>query len=135
MPANSGGAMKTRASDEQARSGLPQPPAPTARDANPWQMSQSAGAKPHLPRHPRAPGWPPPPRSSELRAARRARRRPWIPVLILFFVVGSGVQMALRALAERNVESALGALLIIAAAAFLMVRRVQRARSEFPRDS
>jgi hypothetical protein len=45
------------------------------------------------------------------------------------------VQMALRALAERNVESALGALLIIAAAAFLVVRRVQRARSGSPRDS
>jgi hypothetical protein len=90
--------MKTRSSDEQIRHGLPPPLAPTASDANPWQMSSPpAGSKPE-PRHPRA--------------RRLARSLPWIPLMSLFAVAGTGVQTAIRALWSGEVETAIGALVI-----------------------
>jgi len=120
--------MKTRSSDEQIRHGLPPPPAPTASDANPWQMSSPpAGSKPES-RHPRAPGWPPAPRTPEARAARRARRLPWIPLLILFSIAATGVQMAIRALWDGDVETAIGALVIFAVVAIVAVRRILKTR-------
>jgi hypothetical protein len=120
--------MKTRSSDEQIRHGLPPPPAPTASDANPWQMSSPpAGSKPE-PRHPRAPGWPPAHRTPEQRARRRARSLPWIPLMILFAVAGTGVQTAIRALWEGDVETAIGALVIFAVVAVVALRRILKTK-------
>jgi len=114
--------MKTRSSNEQARHGLPPPPAPTARDANPWPMSSPpAGSKPG-PRHPRAPVRPPAPRTPGQHV--RSRSLPWIPLLILFAVAGSAVQMAIRALQEGDAEAAIGALVIFAMVAVVAVRRI-----------
>lgn len=122
--------MKTRRPQEQPGHGLPPPPAPTARDANPWSMTAGAGGKAHEPRHPRAPGWPPAPGSPKPEPAPRRRRTPWLPLLILFFVVGTGVQMAIRALWAGDVEAAIGALVIFAVAAAVTVRRLLNRKVE-----
>ena len=108
---------KTRSPDAQSPPGLPPPPAPPSRDANPWPMSAPAGSGTHVPRHPRAAGWPPAPRTPTDSAARRPRRLPWIPLLILFAILATGVQTAIRALWEGDVERAIGALVIFAVVA------------------
>jgi len=120
--------MKTRSSDEQVRNGLPPPPAPTANDANPWQMSSPAAGTKTGPRHPRARGWPPTPRMPGQRA--RSRSLPWIPLLVLFVIVGTGVQMGIRAMWEGDVETAIGALVILAMVAAVALRRIFKSRSD-----
>ena len=121
--------MKTRPSrTAQSRSGLPPPPAPTARDANPWKLSSPPEAAPHEPRHPRAPGWPPAPRPARDPTSHRSGRLPWIPFLILFFIGASGVQLAIRAIEAGEVESAVGALVIVGMVAFMAVRRLAAKR-------
>ncbi len=120
--------MKTRSTDEQVRQGLPAPPAPPASDANPWQMSPPRGGSKQEARHPRAPGWPPGPRVPGQRDHRRSRSLPWIPLLILFAIVGTGVQMAIRALWEGEVETAIGALVIFAVVAVVALRRILKNR-------
>ena len=122
--------MKTRSSDEQVRHGLPPPPAPTASDANPWQTSSPAGGSKREPRHPRAPGWPPAPRTPGQRDHRRSRSLPWVPLLILFAIVGTGVQTAIRALWEGDVATAAGALVVFAVVAIVAVRRILKRRSD-----
>jgi hypothetical protein len=119
--------MKTRSSDEQVRQGLPPPPAPTASDANPWQMSPPAGGSKREPRHRAAPGWPPAPRTPGQRARRRSRSL-WVPLLILFTIAGTGVQMVIRALAEGDFETAIGALVILAVVAVVALRRILKNR-------
>jgi len=116
--------MKTRSSNEQARHGLPPPPAPTASDANPWQMSSPAAGSTRGPRHPRSPGWPPTPRTPGQPGRQRPRSRLWIPLLVLFAFLGSGVQTAIRALRQGEAESAIGALVVLAVVAVFAVRRM-----------
>jgi hypothetical protein len=89
-------------------------------------MSSQTGAVAHPPRHPRAPGWPPRDRTPERLRPPRAGRPQWIPLMILVFVAGAGVQMALRALEERNLPSVVGALAIVAVSAFILLRGVLR---------
>jgi len=121
--------MKNRSSDAQPGQGLPPPPAPTSRGANPWSMSPGAGGQQPEARHPRArgrlrPGSPKP------GAAGGQRRTPWIPLLILFAIAGTGVQMAIRALVEGDVETAIGALVIFAVVAVVALRRILKRRSD-----
>ena len=116
--------MKPRSSDEPVRHPLPPPPAPTASDANPWPVSAPTGGARHGPRHPRAPGWPPAPRTPGQRIQRRPRSLPWIPLLVLFAIAGAGVQAAIRALAEGDVETAIGALVMLAVLAVFALRRI-----------
>jgi hypothetical protein len=120
--------MKTRSSDEQIRHGLPPPLAPTASDANPWQMSSPAGGSKPEPRHPRARGRPPTPGTPGKHDRRRSRSVPWIPLMILIAIVGTGVQTAIRALWEGEVETAIGALVILAVVAFVALRRILKNR-------
>jgi hypothetical protein len=120
--------MKTRTSDQQPGHGLPPPPAPTARDANPWPMSSTPTGMPPPPRHPRASGRRPSPPVSAGGAARPRRALPWIPLVVLFFILGTGVQMAIRALSEGDVETAAGALVILAVVALVALGRLVKGR-------
>jgi len=120
--------MKTRSSDERARHGLPPAPAPPSRDANPWKMSSPPGSGSHAPRHARAPGGPPAPHAPDERIARRAGRLPWIPLLILFVILGTSVQSAIHALQEGDVERAIGALAIMALVAAVALRRILKSK-------
>ena len=51
-----------------------------------------------------------------------------MPLLVLFFILGTGVQMAIRALSEGDVETAAGALVILAIVAVVAVSRLVRRR-------
>ena len=99
--------MKTRSGDEDDTHGLPPPPAPTAHDANPWEMSASPKASPKFP------DLRPPVRKRGARpdlsrvTPAHLRRIPWIPLLILVFIAGTGVQLAIRALQAGDVDRAL----------------------------
>jgi hypothetical protein len=114
--------MKTRASDGQRGDGLPAPPAPTARDANPWPMSQGAGGQAREPRHPRAPGRPPRRGSPKLGPAGGKRRIPWIPLLYLFAIAGVVIQFAIQALWRDDVEAAIAAIVMLLFLAFAALR-------------
>ena len=60
------------------------------------------------------------------RVSRHERRLHWIPLAILVFVAGAGVQQAIKAIEEGDVETAIVALVFVAMAAFVLVRRVTR---------
>jgi len=92
-------------------------------------MSGTAGAAPQSSR-------PAAPRGNQ-RAARgagggrspvpgRDGRRRWVPVMILLFIAGTGVQLAIQALESGDVEAAVGALVILAMAALIAWRRLNR---------
>jgi hypothetical protein len=49
---------------------------------------------------------------------------PWIPLLILFVILGTSVQSAIHALQEGDVERAIGALVIMALVAAVALRRI-----------
>jgi hypothetical protein len=115
--------MKTRPSDRQREPGLPPPPAPTARDANPWPISSAPTGTQPPPGQPRAPGGRLRRRPPAAVAARRKRASPWVPLLVLVFIAGTGVQMAIRAFAGGDIEAAAGALVIIAFVAIIALRR------------
>jgi hypothetical protein len=53
---------------------------------------------------------------------------PWVPLLVLFFILGTGVQMAIAALREGEVEKAIGALVIFAFVAVAGLRRLLKQR-------
>ena len=91
--------------------------------------SAPAGTQP-APGRPGAPGGRLRRRSPAGAAARRKRALPWIPLLVLFFIVGTGVQMAIRALAEGDVEAAAGALVILAFAMIVALRRILKRRGD-----
>lgn len=121
--------MKTRTSDQQPGHGLPPPPAPTARDANPWQMSSGAGGSRPEPRGAGEPGWPPLRGAPRRSPAAREPRTPWIPLLILLAVLGAGVRTAIDALSEGDVETAIAALVIFAVVAVVGLRRLLKQRN------
>lgn len=116
--------MKTKPPGAHDKSTLPPPPAPPARDANPWTISDVPGAG-------RATG----PRGEPVRRrrfepdlsrARPGRERPvrFMPLAVLLFIAGAGVNLALQALREGNVEAAIGALVVVGLVAFVLVRRL-----------
>jgi hypothetical protein len=47
---------------------------------------------------------------------------------MLFAIAGTGVQIAIRALAEGDVETAIGALVILAVVAVVALRRILKAK-------
>jgi hypothetical protein len=53
---------------------------------------------------------------------------PWIPLLILFAILGTSVQTAIRALSEGDVERAIGALVIVAVVAVVALRRMLKSK-------
>ena len=114
--------MTTRPSDGQRGDGLPPPPAPTARDANPWPLSQGAGGRAHEPRHPRAPGWPPRRGSPKPGPAGSKRRTPWIRMLYLFVIAGVAMQFAIRAMRHGDVGAAIDAIVLLLILAFAALR-------------
>jgi len=92
-------------------------------------MSPGAGGRQPESRHPRPRGRVRP-GSQKPGPSGRHRRTPWIPLLILFAIVGTGVQMAIRALVEGDVETAIGALVIFAVVAVVASRRILKRRSD-----
>jgi hypothetical protein len=118
--------MKTRPPKAAQQTGLPPPPAPTARDANPWPMSGPTGASPQSSRQPAPRGIQRAARGGRSPAPSRDGQRRWVPVAILLFIAGTGVQLAMQALESGDVEAAVGALVILAMAALIAWRRLSR---------
>ena len=116
--------MKTRSPDQQPGHGLPPPPAPPARDANPWQMSSGAGGQRQAPRHARAPGWLRRPGSPQPGPAGRKRRLSWVPLLVMLFIAGAAVQLAIAALAERDAGALAAAIVMLVLTGFAGLRLI-----------
>jgi hypothetical protein len=47
-----------------------------------------------------------------------------MPLAVLLFIAGAGVNLALQALRDGNVEAAIGALIVVGLVAFVLVRRL-----------
>jgi len=116
--------MKTKFPGATDKPTLPPPPAPTARDANPWTISDVPGAgrasAPQAPTGRRRRFEP------DRSRARPGHERParFMPFAVLIFIAGAGVNLALQALREGNVEAAIGALVVVGLVAFVLVKRL-----------
>jgi len=125
--------MKTRSRDPDTTHGLPPPPAPTARDANPWSLG--GGEKPRAaapsgvpPASP--PGKPHRPRFPARQVEHPKPRRPPVVALMIFAVVALvPLGAALRALAAGAIEDAIGPLIAVGFIAFMAWRALRSRRS------
>jgi hypothetical protein len=129
--------MKTREREPGHAHGLPPPPAPTARDANPWTIS--AAEPPRAGSRAGAPAATP--RGSETGTGHRPRfpvrqvehpkprRSPIAPMLILAVVALVPLGAAVRALAAGAVADAIGPLIAVGFVAFVARRMLRRRHS------
>ena len=125
--------MKTRRHDASGTPGLPPAPAPPSRDANPWPMSAQSEAPPKL--HPRVseavrksqdPRAPEAPRPAG--ASTAGGKFAWLPYLILVFIAVTSLRVAIEAFESGNAEAAIGPLIAIVFAVFVVWRRMRRRR-------
>jgi len=137
--------MKTRRPNTGTTPGLPAPPAPTARDANPWSISsqEPRQAAPRERGQSPVPGslggqksvspasWPrtgaEPKRSREYTVGGpRPRRLPLFALLVPATIVLVALLGAVRALESGDYRAAVGPLLAVGFAAFMLVRVMRR---------
>jgi hypothetical protein len=128
--------MKTRSRDTTTTPGLPPPPAPTSRDANPWSMGEvhaadRTGIPPaaHAQTQTQAPARPrrfptKPPDSIKGR-----RRSAALPLVILSFIAMIAVGLVVDALESGKLEEAIGPIIAVVFVAFMIVRQLRRRRS------
>lgn len=119
--------MKIRRRDQTTTPGLPPPPAPTARDANPWPLSTAPRAAPAARPASESNLGTVPGKTQTVPAGRRPPRRA-VPVLVLFAALGIGAGLAVDALRSGRVEDAIGALLILAFVALTAWRALKSRR-------
>ncbi len=118
--------MKTRNRDTNITPGLPPPPAPTSRDANPWSMGETQvpdrKGQPPAAATPRRPNRFPtkPPSSVE------PRRRPVVPLVILAFIAMTAIGLVADALKSGSLEEAIGPIVTVLFVAFMIWRAVTR---------
>jgi len=103
--------MKTRSKEPPAKSGLPPPPAPPSRDANPWAMTSSTG-DPKLSRR-------------EVSRSAPSPRRPLqaAPLLVLIFMASMGLRLGFQAWRDQDYAGMFAALAILSMVAFMFWRR------------
>lgn len=127
--------MKTRDRDNKSVNGLPPPPAPPARDANPWTVSSDglsdAGRRPGAP-----PGAPVDLLSrttgqKRLRARPlpnpKPRRPPVVPITILAIMMLAPIVAALRGLGAGSLAELIGPLVVLVFVG-LIAFRIMRSR-------
>jgi hypothetical protein len=127
--------MKTRSRDTTTTTpGLPPPPAPTSRDANPWSMGEvhapdrggippAAQAQPKAPeRQRRFPVKPP-------ETTKGRRRGAAVPLVILAFIAMTAIGLVADALESGNLAEAIGPVVAVVFVAFMIVRQLRRRRS------
>jgi hypothetical protein len=126
--------MKTRSRDTTTTPGLPPPPAPTSRDANPWSMGEA---------HDRDRGGIPPRAQAQAQAPARPRRFPIkppdttkprrrgaaVPLVILAFIAMTAIGLVADALESGKLEEAIGPIIAVVFVAFMIVRQLRRRRS------
>lgn len=124
--------MKTRSRDATTTPGLPPPPAPTSRDANPWSMGEG--------RAPDRGGIPPTDKGSSPTRSRRfptkppdtlQPRRPGaaVPLVILAFIAMTAIGLVADALESGKLEDAIGPIIAVVFVAFMIIRQLRRRRS------
>jgi hypothetical protein len=124
--------MKTRSRDTTTTTpGLPPPPAPTSRDANPWSMGEvhapdragippAAKAQPQAPERPRRfPAKPPDTRKPRRRGAA-------LPLVVLSFIAMIAIGLVADALESGNLAEAIGPVIAVVFVAFMIVRQLRR---------
>jgi len=124
--------MKTRSRDTTTTPGLPPPPAPTSRDANPWSMGEvhapdrggiPPAAQAQAPVRPgRFPIKPP----DTVRPRRRAAA---VPLVVLAFIAMIAIGLVTDALESGNLEEAIGPIVAVVFVAFMIVRQLRGRRS------
>lgn len=119
--------MKTRNRDANTTPGLPPPPAPTSRDANPWSMGEA-----HVPdRKGQPPAAATPGRSTRFPtkppSSLEPRRRPVVPIAILTFVAAIAIGLVADALRSGSLEEAIGPIVAVVFVAFMIWRAVTHA--------
>jgi hypothetical protein len=128
--------MKTRSRDTTTTPGLPPPPAPTSRDANPWSMGEGrapdrTGIPPSA--HAQAPTQAParprrfPTKPPETIKGRR--RGAALPLVVLGFIAMFAVGLVAEALESGDVAEAIGPIVAVVFVAFMIVRQLRRRRS------
>lgn len=122
--------MKTRSRDATTTPGLPPPPAPTSRDANPWSMGEThAPERSGIPGSAKAPVRPHrfPTRSPE---TIEPRRRPAaVPLVILAFIAMTAIGLVADALESGKLAEAIGPILAVVFVAFMIFRQLRGRRS------
>jgi hypothetical protein len=122
--------MKIRNRDANTTPGLPPPPAPTSRDANPWSMGEThAPDRTGIPPSAKGPVRPHrfPTKSPE---TIEPRRRPaFVPLAILAFIAMTAIGLVFAALESGNVEEAIGPIVALVFVAFMIFRQLRGRRS------
>ena len=122
--------MKTRSRDATTTPGLPPPPAPTSRDANPWSMGEvHAPDRGGIPPAAQAPARPRrfptrPPDTTRPRGPGAA-----VPLVILAFIAMTAIGLVADALESGRLEEAIGPIIAVVFVAFMIVRQLRRRRS------
>ena len=124
--------MKTRSRDTTATPGLPPPPAPTSRDANPWSMGEAhAPARGGIPASAQAQD-PARPRRFPIKppdTIKPRRRSAAVPLVILAFIAMTAIGLVADALESGKLEEAIGPIIAVVFVAFMIVRQLRGRRS------
>lgn len=122
--------MKIRNRDANTTPGLPPPPAPTSRDANPWSMGETHSPdRTGIPPSTQGPARPHrfPTKSAE---TIEPRRRPaFVPLVILAFIAMTAIGLVADALESGDIEGAIGPIVALVFVAFMFFRQLRSRRS------
>ena len=111
--------------DHSTATKLPPPPAPVARDANPWPMPQRQGETRVRAERPRRAKYPLPPPLDPIRSSRHGLSR-FVPTAVFLVILGSVASGALKALGRGDRLGAIIPLVVLGVAAVSVWRSARR---------
>ena len=111
--------------DHSTATKLPPPPAPVARDANPWPMPQRQGETRVRAERPRRAKYPLPPPLDPIRSSRHGLSR-FVPTSVFLVILGSVASGALKALGRGDRLGAIIPLVVLGVAAVSVWRSARR---------
>jgi hypothetical protein len=111
--------------DHSTATKLPPPPAPVARDANPWPMPQRQGETRVRAERPRRAKYPLPPPLDPIRSSRHGLSR-FLPIAVFLVILGSVASGALKALGRGDRLGAIIPLIVLGVAAVSVWRSARR---------
>jgi hypothetical protein len=126
--------MKTRSRDATTTPGLPPPPAPTSRDANPWSIGEvhappRTGIPPSAKAPADAPGRPSRFPTKPPGSIRPRRRVAAVPLVILGFIAMTAIGLVADALESGDLQGAIGPIFAVVFVAFMIFRLLRSRRS------
>ena len=111
--------------DHSTATKLPPPPAPVARDANPWPMPQRQGETRVRAERPRLAKYPLPPPLDPIRSSRHGLSR-LVPIAVFLAILGSIASGAFEALGRGDRLGAIIPLVVLGVAAVSVWRSARR---------